>query len=64
MLFEVEGLSYEEISAIEAVPIGTIRSRLSRARQELRELLSETTPASGVRGEGLAEARAFGRSQH
>jgi len=62
VLFEVEGLSYDEIAAIEGVPIGTIRSRLSRARQELRELLSEPYPASGVRVEAPEQRRSFGRS--
>jgi RNA polymerase sigma-70 factor, ECF subfamily len=41
VLYEIEGLGYEEIAHIEAVPIGTIRSRLSRARQQLRALLSD-----------------------
>jgi RNA polymerase sigma-70 factor (ECF subfamily) len=41
VLFEIEGLSYEEIAAIEHVPLGTIRSRISRARSKLRELLLE-----------------------
>lgn len=40
VLFEMEGLSYEEVARIEGVPIGTIRSRLSRARKQLLEILS------------------------
>jgi RNA polymerase sigma-70 factor (ECF subfamily) len=48
VLFEIEGLSYEEIAALEAVPVGTVRSRLSRARQQLRELLLDAAPKSGV----------------
>lgn len=51
VLFEVEGLSYDEIAELEGVPVGTIRSRLSRARAELRDQLAESHPRSGVRGE-------------
>jgi RNA polymerase sigma-70 factor (ECF subfamily) len=44
VLFEIEGLEYQEIARIEGVPIGTVRSRLSRARQQLEVELSRLEP--------------------
>ena len=38
LLYAWEELSYEEIAAALCVPVGTIRSRLNRARSRLREL--------------------------
>src|ERR1700751_3641195 len=39
LLIGLEGTSYEEAATILGVPIGTIRSRVSRGRQALRKLM-------------------------
>lgn len=41
MMVAVEGLSYEDTADVLGVPVGTVRSRLSRARGHLRELLGD-----------------------
>ena len=42
LLFAWEDLSYAEVAAALDVPVGTVRSRLNRARARLRELIAAT----------------------
>ena len=39
VLFDIQGHSYEEIAEVLELPIGTVKSRLNRARAALRERL-------------------------
>jgi RNA polymerase sigma-70 factor, ECF subfamily len=41
MLVAVEGHSYQEVADMLEIPLGTVMSRLSRARQALRQRLQE-----------------------
>lgn len=47
LLCEVEEMSYQEISATLAIPMGTVMSRLSRARRALRSAIQKTQVAGG-----------------
>ena len=39
VLVDVEGLSYEEVARVASIPVGTVKSRLARARMQLRKSL-------------------------
>jgi RNA polymerase sigma-70 factor (ECF subfamily) len=49
LLCDIEGFTYEEISKIIDVPIGTVRSRLFRARNLLKERLQKYAEKFGYR---------------
>ena len=50
VLRDLQGMAYEEIAAVLRIPLGTVRSRLSRARDALRRVLHDLAP-----GEPLEE---------
>ena len=52
VLRDVEGLSAEEAAAIVGIEVGALRSRLHRARIELRQRISDLLGAEGSAGKG------------
>lgn len=45
LLIVLEGLSYREVADIQAVPIGTVMSRLARGRAQIKRFLDGEPPA-------------------
>jgi RNA polymerase sigma-70 factor (ECF subfamily) len=56
ILADVEELSYKEIAEVIGCPIGTVMSRLHRARKALQERLSEHGEELGLRSPHAADA--------
>ena len=57
LLVAIEGLQYEEAAEILEVPLGTVRSRLSRARQALRQALDAGLGVAGAPRRRVAEKK-------
>ena len=45
LLVAIEEMTYDEVSRALAIPIGTVMSRLSRARERMRRLIAGVQPA-------------------
>lgn len=47
ILRDIQGFSYEEVAVILATPLGTVKSRINRAREKLRSLLFQNSELFG-----------------
>jgi RNA polymerase sigma-70 factor (ECF subfamily) len=46
---ELEGMAYKEIAEIAGIPLGTVMSRLARARKRLQQALSVALEKESIR---------------
>jgi RNA polymerase sigma-70 factor (ECF subfamily) len=59
-LVAIEGLSYSEAASTLAIPVGTLMSRLGRARALLREKENATADAPGQKSMGVPQLKIVG----
>ena len=64
ILSDIQGFTYQEIADILDIPIGTVRSRLSRARGMLQEKLREYARDRGLIGDARNIASVDDRASH
>jgi RNA polymerase sigma-70 factor, ECF subfamily len=68
LLVALEGMRYDEVATVLGVPVGTVRSRLSRGREALRRLTGGVSDEEGQRivksGRAHAVARLSGVPAH
>lgn len=48
ILRDIEGMSYQEIAEVTDVPVGTVKSRVNRARLKLQKKLKEHSPVDEI----------------
>ncbi len=58
MLVTLEGLTYQQIASMLQIPVGTVMSRLSRARQQLRDTLYQDENRGDPTGNSKAKSNA------
>ena len=57
LVVAVDGMKYEDAARVLGVPVGTVRSRLSRARRALQDVLDGDSPVRALRSAPIKPTR-------